>query len=710
MITSQLDSQGILTLTLNDVKAPVNTLGEQMLVHFKTALTQVTEETCKGVIITSSKKDFLVGADIKAALANRSLFLELVKEFKQLYRQLETCGKPVVAAINGTVLGGGYELCLACHHRIALKNKNIKIGLPEVGLGLLPGAGGTLRLPRLIGIEKAMTPLLTGTNYSPQEALELGLVDELVEDLDTLLAKAKSWIAEHEGVEQPWDQKGYTLPGGTVDRPEIGMTLLGTSGNILKKTYGNYISPKAILNAVYEGVQLPFDQASLVEDRYFKQCVLSDAARNMMRTFFVSRQKIKARREGVDHSIQCIGIIGAGLMGSGIAYAAASKGIRVLLKDISLEKAHQGKSYTERILKKRIVKGESTASEVEGILENIQTVSTYEDFKACDLVIEAVVEERSVKGQVIQEVQQYLRKDALLASNTSTLPIAGLSTNSLQPKNFIGLHFFSPVEKMTLVEIIKAKETSLECVHRCIDFVKSLGKLPIVVRDNRGFYTSRVFSTYITEGLYCILEGVRPALLENAGEISGMPMGPLEIADAVGLDLVCHIHQQVHQDTGEEYSEVYDVVRLLVEDLDRTGKKAGKGFYEYPEEGEKYLWKEMETYFPAIIQQPSVEALKERLLIIQALETVRCLEEGIIKNIEDADVGSVLGWGFPAYTGGVISYIDTMGVATFVRKCQELQEVYGERFKPTIGLKEMAVHQVTFYPQLAEEEVSFNEE
>ncbi|MEH0155732.1 3-hydroxyacyl-CoA dehydrogenase NAD-binding domain-containing protein [Limibacter armeniacum] len=706
MINYKIDNDGIAIISINDDMAPVNALGQKMGKKLGETFRLVAEnEDVIGIIVTSAKKDFIVGADVKEAASNREAFTKLAVELKKDLRYMETCGKPVVAAINGTALGGGYEVCLACHHRIALNHPKIQIGLPEVTLGLLPGAGGTQRLPRMIGVEKALEPILQGKRLNPEAALKVGMVDELAESPEALISKAKQWIKEKGDPIQPWDKDKFRLPGGNIDSPKVAMHITGAAGNILKMTYGNYPAPKAILNAIYEGLQLRFDRASEVEDRYFKQCVLSDVGRNMMRSLFINMKKAEngaARPKVIPvKKVTKVGILGAGMMGAGIAYVSAMAGIEVILKDISLESAEKGKSYSEELLKKRISKGRINEAKAKEILSLIKPTSSAKDVKDCDLVIEAVFEDRNLKAKVTQESEAVTSDTSIFASNTSTLPITGLAEASARPHNFIGMHFFSPVDKMPLVELIKGEQTSDEAVALSLDYIRQIRKIPIVVNDSRGFYTSRVFTTYILEGLACLQEGISPALIENAGKMVGMPVGPLAVADEVSIELIYKINKQTELDLGTTGDPTMAVAKKFVEELGRLGKKEGKGFYEYPQGGKKHLWSGLSEHYPLSRKQLTAKEVGKRLLHRQALEAVKCLEENVVTSPADADIGSILGWGVPPYTGGLISYIDTIGLKTFVSECEELASKYGDRFLPTPKLKEMATNGESFYQEEA---------
>ncbi|MFH1322194.1 MAG: 3-hydroxyacyl-CoA dehydrogenase NAD-binding domain-containing protein [Bacteroidota bacterium] len=725
MINYNLDKDGIAIISFNMPDSAVNVINTASIEAFEKRIDEaLADKAVKGIIITSGKKDFIVGGDLSQiiSITKPEEVMAITTRFHAILRKMETGEKPVVAAINGTALGGGYEVCLACHHRIAVNNPKIQIGLPEVQLGLLPGGGGTQRLPRMIGIQPSLLPLLEGRNMNPQQALDLGMIDATVETREGLIPAAKEWITsppaplqkesgDHPSkpsqkgsplAVQPWDGKKYRIPGGDVNTTNNANIIAATAGLLMKKTYGNYPAPLAILNSMYEGLQLPFDQALVVESRYLAKCVLSIEAKNMIRTLFFNMNKAnkgEARPAGIPETdIKKIGILGAGMMGAGIAYVSAMAGLDVVLKDVSKEHAEKGKQYSSKLLSKQLSKGRITQEKIDEVLSRINTTADPRDISGCDLVIEAVFESRELKATVTRESEAVMSEDAVFASNTSTLPITGLAEASSRPGNFIGLHFFSPVDKMRLVEIIIGKKTSDHAIAMSIDYIKRIKKTPIVVNDGRGFYTSRVFETYMFEGFECLAEGVSPALIENAGKAAGMPVGPLAVTDEVSLELIYEIIKQTELDIGQKDERIsIKVLNRFIEDFKRTGRKGGKGFYEYPKDEKKYLWPEISRYYPLATEQPDFEEIKRRLLHIQALESVKAFEENIVTKPEDADIGSILGLGFPPFTGGVMSYIDMIGVKTFVDECNELAEKYGKRFEPTKGLIEMAEKGERFY-------------
>ncbi|MBC7890584.1 MAG: enoyl-CoA hydratase/isomerase family protein [Sphingobacteriaceae bacterium] len=718
-------------LSWNVTNQPMNVLNDESIAAFDEALRNAyADPEVTGIIITSERPEFVAGADLKMILRNNGKpareMLAFSQTLQRIFRSIETSGKPAVAAINGTALGGGLEITLACHHRIALDTPKAQLGLPEVTIGLLPGAGGTQRLPRMIGIETAAPLLLEGKRLSPKEAHALGIVQELVSTPEELLEAAFRWLAANRAADrpaplQPWDEvnrktgkieakENFKIPGGAVQSPK-GMQLF-TAGTamLMDKTKGNFPAPLAILSCVYEGLQVNLDQGLAIESRHFVKLANGPVAKAMIRTLFFGMNEANkgvSRPKAVPaQDLKKVGILGAGMMGAGIAYVSAVAGIEVVLKDVSAEAAEKGKSYSTGLLEKAIQRGKSTREKADGILSRINPTASAADLEGCDLIIEAVFENRDLKTQVTQEAEPMLRAGGVFASNTSTLPISGLAQASANPKNFIGLHFFSPVDKMQLVEIILGKETSDEALALAMDFVKKIRKTPIVVNDRRGFYTSRCFSTYTDEGIRLLSEGVNPVLIENAGMLAGMPVGPLAVTDEVALDLVYKIAGQGIKDGVLNANDPSFLLAQGFVELGRLGKKAKAGFYEYPSEqgAKKYLWPGLAEHFPVAEIQPGLEEVKTRLLYRQALETVRCYEEGVIREKRDADVGSILAWGFPAYTGGTLSFVDFVGIERFVAECERLADAYGERFRPTEGLQSMAETGEGFYEKAVKAE------
>jgi len=707
-IDYQAGADGIATLTWQMSDVPMNVLNAASMAAYAAAVRRaIADPAIKGVIVTSAKPEFIAGGDLNMLLAfsDAQAMTRFTEELHGLMRGIEKSGKPFVAALNGSALGGGYEVALSCHRRIAADNPKAQIGLPEVGLGLLPGGGGTQRLPRLIGIRPALPFLLEGKKVSPAQALKAGMVDEVVPPTE-LLARARAWLlaAKPEDAIQPWDRKGFKLPGGPVQSPAGYETF--TAGNALlrAKTFGNYPAPEAIMSCVYNGCQVDIDTALKIEGREFVKLTVGPVSKNMIRTLFFGigeASKLAARPKGVPPaSYRRVGILGAGMMGAGIACAAAEAGLDVVLLDTTAELAARGKAYGEARWAKQAEQGRLSAEKCAALAARVRPTADFAALDGCDIVVEAVFEDRALKADVTRKAEAQLAPDAIFASNTSTLPISGLAQASARPANFIGLHFFSPAEKMPLVEVIVGKATSESCLARALDFVKALRKTPIVVNDSRGFYTSRVFSTYVGEGLTLLAEGVAPALIDNAGRMAGMPVGPLALADEVSLELMARIRRQTAADLGSAYqrSAIDEVCERMVDSaLGRLGKKAGKGFYEYPQGATKHLWAGLAGLWKPAATQPDVAEVRQRLMAIQSIETVRCLEEGVLRAPIDADVGAILGWGFPAYLGGPIGQIHSRGVAAFVADCDELARRHGPRFEPPKSLRTMAAEGKTFF-------------
>ena len=709
--STAVDADGIALVTMDSPGRSMNVFFPEVEQELVAILEQTTADPAvRGVVVTSGKPSFIAGYDLTEFLRSFGPGETAVGAYERfsgglqhVFRRIETCGKPWVAAINGLALGGGLELCLACHYRVMADDPKAFVGLPEVKVGLLPGGGGTQRLPRLIGIAQSLPHLLEGSNISAKEAKKLGLVQEVVPPAE-LIAAARRWLLGTPTAVQPWDQKGFKVPGGVgFGSASITQMFSGAAALVAKKTLHNYPAPAAILSCVFEGTLLPIEQGLDIEAKYFAQLVTSPVSRNLIRTMFVNKglaDKLSARPAGIPKSqVRKLGVLGAGMMGAGIAYVSALAGMDVILIDSTLELAEKGKAYSTKLLAKDVEKGKRTQEQAEAVLARIVPTVDYALLEGVDLVIEAVFEHRSIKADVTAKAEAVIPKTAVFASNTSTLPITGLAKASQRPKSFIGIHFFSPVEKMPLVEIIVGKQTGDEAIARALDYVGQLRKTPIVVNDSRGFYTSRCFSTYTAEGARMLEEGVEPALIESAGKLAGMPVGPLAVSDEVSLELAHKIMLQTSQDLGPKYKYPvsWPVVKHFVEDLKRFGRKSGAGFYDYPEGGRKRLWPGLRQEYPPLEKQPSIEELKTRLLYIQALEAARCYEEGVLRSVPEADIGSILGWGYPAYTGGTLSLIDTVGPAQFVAECKRLAKRHGERFKPTKGLLARAQTGETYY-------------
>ena len=663
---------------------------------------EAEKDAIAGVILTSAKKTFFAGGDlnelIKVTPADAADFYQMILRIKSQLRRLETLGKPVVAAINGAALGGGWEIALACHHRIVLNQSSITLGLPEVTLGLLPGGGGVVRTVRLLGLEKALPYLLEGKKVRPEAALKAGLVHALADNVDDMLAQARSWIAQNPNAKQPWDMPGYKLPGGSPNSPALAQMLAIAPSVLRDKTKGCYPAPEKILCAAVEGAQVDFDTAQLIEARYFTELTCGQVSKNMIGTFWFALNEINAgasRPQGIARSqTQKVGVLGAGMMGAGIAYVSAAAGIEVVLKDVTLESAEKGKSYSANLLDKKVAKGQMSAEQREAFLARITAADSEAAFAGCDLIIEAVFEDRELKGRVTAAAEKSALADAVIASNTSTLPITGLAQAVEKADKFIGLHFFSPVDKMPLVEIICGEHTSDQTLAKAFDYVMQIKKTPIVVSDSRGFFTSRVFGTFTNEGLAMLGEGVAPAMIETEARKAGMPVGPLAISDEVSMSLMNHIRQQTIKDLAAEGKTApehpaFAVVDLMLE-YKRPGKAAGGGFYEYPAGGKKHLWPALKTLFAKPSVAVSAADVRDRILFIQAIETVRCLEEGVLRSVADANIGSIFGIGYAAWTGGALQFINQYGLKAFVARAQQLAEQYGARFEPPKLLLEKA--------------------
>ena len=714
-------NNGVAVISWNMTTTPMNVLNDESIPEFEASLQKAYADTdVKGIIITSAKPEFVVGADLKMLLRQSSLppaeMLKTSLTLNRVFRSIETCGKPVVTAINGTALGGGYEICLASHYRVALDNPKTKIGLPEVKVGLLPGAGGTQRLPRMIGIQGALPLIIEGKDLGVKDALGMGMIDAVAATPADMMEKAMDYIVANPSPVKPWDQidkktgkivakDGYKIPNGNVQSPVGVQTFSAGTAMMMDKTKGNYPAPLEIMSCVYEGLQVNIDRALVIESRHFVRVATSKEAKSLIRTMFLGMNEANkgaSRPKNVPPTdVKKVGILGAGMMGAGVAYVSAVAGIEAILKDVTLEAAEKGKDYARGLLKKAVERGKMDTLKADGILDRIKTTADAADLQGCELMIEAVFENRDLKATVTREAEPMLAQNGVFGSNTSTLPITGLAAASAKPENFVGIHFFSPVDKMMLVEIIAGQQTSDYAIAVAVDFTRKIRKTPIVVNDSRGFYTSRCFGTYTSEGMELLKDGVSAQLIENVGKNIGMPVGPLAVTDEVALDLVYKIAAQAVKDgvlTDDDTS--YNVGKTFTE-LGRLGKKAKAGFYDYPEGAPKHLWAGLKEMYPEAATQPSAEEVKNRLLYRQALETVRCYEEGVIRTKLDADLGSILAWGFPPYTGGTLSFVDFVGIRTFVNTLNYLADTYGERFRPTQKLREMAAANEGFFTKAA---------
>ncbi|MEU6929465.1 3-hydroxyacyl-CoA dehydrogenase NAD-binding domain-containing protein [Streptomyces sp. NPDC046374] len=704
------DETGVVTLVLDDPNQSANTMNQA----FRASITAIAEraeaekDTIRGIVYTSAKKTFFAGGDlkdmVKAGPEDAQAIFDTAIEIKNALRRIETLGKPVVAAINGAALGGGYEIALASHHRVALDAPGSKIGLPEVTLGLLPGGGGVARTVRLMGITDALLKvLLQGTQYNPQRALDNGLVHELAATPEEMLAKARAFIDAHPESHQPWDVPGYKIPGGTPSNPRFAANLPAFPANLRKQLNGApYPAPRNIMAAAVEGSQVDFETALTIESRYFTELVTGQTAKNMIQAFFFDLQAVNSganRPRGVEpRPVRKVAVLGAGMMGAGIAYSCARAGIQVVLKDVSTESAAKGKAYSEKLCTKAVAKGRTTQEKADALLALITPTGDAADLAGCDAVIEAVFEDTALKHKVFQEIQHVVEPDALLCSNTSTLPITVLAEGVERQSDFIGLHFFSPVDKMPLVEIIKGERTGDEALARAFDLVRQINKTPIVVNDSRGFFTSRVIGHFINEGVAMVGEGAEPASVEQAAAQAGYPAKVLSLMDELTLTLPRKIRNETRK-AVEEAGGTWTshpgetVIDRMVDEFGRTGRSGGAGFYDYAEDGKRgKLWPGLREHFTKPGTDIPFRDMQERMLFAEALDTVRLVEEGVLTSVADANIGSILGIGFPAWTGGVLQYINGYegGVAGFVTRARELAATYGERFTPPALLVEKA--------------------
>ena len=716
-----VDADGIALVTWNMPGRSMNVIDASVMEELAAIVERVASDgAIKGAVLTSGKDAFCAGADLTmletqsrafAALlksqgeeaANQHLFTES-RKFSQIARRVETCGKPWVAALNGTAMGGGFELALACHRRIAADNDKTRLGLPEIKVGLFPGGGGTQRVARMMPPADALQFLLKGDQLRLSRAKAMKLVDEVVPAAE-LVQKSKDWIKAGGSAKAPWDVDGFKLPGGLV-YSKAGMMVFPPANALYRReTYDNYPAARAILQVVYEGLQLPMDQALRVESRYFAKILRSPEAAAMIRSLFVSMQELNkgARRPaGVPaKKVKKVGILGAGFMGAGVAYVTAQAGIDVVLIDRDQESADKGKAHSQKLITDQINRGRATAADRDALLARITATPDYAALKDCDLIVEAVFEDRKVKEEAIAKAQAVIGSETIFGSNTSTLPITSLAKTFKDTPRFIGIHFFSPVDRMMLVEVILGKETGDAALAVALDYVRAIRKTPIVVNNSRGFYTSRVVGTYIREGQLMLTEGVPAAMIENVGRMAGMPVGPLSLTDEVAVDLAWKVVKATEADLGPQAIDPAQKALLeeLVEKRGRYGRKNGKGFYDYPQGAPKRLWPGLSELQSKKLDPDTIdiEELKHRLLAIQALESARCVEEGVVTDMREADVGSILGFGYAPFTGGTISYIDGMGAKAFVALCENLTKRYGDRFKPTKLLLEMAKTGDTFY-------------
>lgn len=711
-----VDADGIALITFDVPGRSMNTLTSGVMAEIPQWVERVkTDDAIKGAVLTSGKASgFCAGADLGdmagGMLAGGSLqeAYDAGWKLNGALRALETCGKPVAAAINGLALGGGLELTLACHYRVVADDSKIQLGLPEIKVGLFPGGGGTQRLTRLIGVQAAMTAMSAGSSWRPNDAKGAGVVHEVVARGSEVEA-AKAWIKGGGKAVQPWDDKGFKQPGGGPYHPAGIQNFLVGNAMLRKQSYGNYPAVLNLMKAVYEGVQVPMDAALRIETRYFIKTLMTPQAQAMIRSLFLSKQELDkgaVRPAGVPKSDpKKVTVIGAGMMGAGIAYVQALAGIETILIDRTQEDADKGKAHVADLLKKRLAKGQITQDKYDALLASVVATTDYDLIKGSDLVIEAVFENREIKADVTKRAEAQLAPGAVFGSNTSTLPITGLAEASVRPEDFIGIHFFSPVDKMMLVEVILGEKTGEAAIAKSLDYIMKIKKTPIVVNDGRGFYTSRCFGTYVAEGMAMLEEGYAPALIDNIGRMTGMPRGPLEMHDDVALDLSVKIAKQTALDLGDKYQPLpgSQIVQKMVEELGRYGRKNGMGFYDYDQKPKK-IWAGLAELAPVKINDSTpelVEDQKRRLLYRQAVEVARCWEEGVIDDPREADVGAILAWGFAPWTGGPITMIDQTGLKAFVAQADDYAARYGDRFKVPQLLRDMAARGETFYGNFA---------
>jgi 3-hydroxyacyl-CoA dehydrogenase/enoyl-CoA hydratase/3-hydroxybutyryl-CoA epimerase len=708
-IRYERDADGVVTLTFDAPGRSTNTLNSGFRTSFAAAVDRLERERddITGVVLTSAKDTFVVGADLdemnRSGPVDAAELTETLDGLKAQLRRLEKLGRPVVAAINGTALGGGWEIALSCHHRICLDDPKIQLGFPEVQLGLLPGAGGVVRTVRLLGLEQALPLLLEGKRLRPAAAEKAGLVHERAATAEEMAAKARAWIAGHADAQQPWDAApDYQPPGMSPKDPSVAGMLAAGPAMLWKKTRGHYPAPERILAAAVESLQVDIDTAMKVETEYFVELASGQVARNMIGTFWFGLNEVNAgkSRPGTapTYTTSKLGVLGAGMMGGGIAYVAAKAGIDVVLKDVSVSAAEKGRQYSATILDKRVGKGRMTAEERDAVLARITPTADDADLAGCDLVIEAVFEDRTVKDTVLRAADKFALPDAVIASNTSTLPITGLATSVADQSRFVGMHFFSPVERMPLLEIIRGRRSGDEALAKAFDFARQIGKTPIVVNDGRGFYTSRVFGLYVAEGAAMLSEGVPAPVIENVARRAGMPVGPLAVLDEISMTTALRIRRQTVKDLAEQGiaeedlpgKAAFGVITAMAEELGRPGKAAGAGFYDYPADGKKRLWSGLAERWERADHGVPVADIRDRLLFTMALETVRAMEEGVVTSTADANVGSIFALGYAPASGGTLQFVNAYGVAEFVSRTEYLAERYGEQFAVPALLRDKA--------------------
>jgi len=695
---------GAALITIDMQDSPVNVMNDAFSVMLDEVLAKLEADkaSLKGVILTSAKQVFVAGGDVPKILQLRENGAEagyaFVEGLKAQLRQLETLGVPVVAALNGSALGGGLELALAAHHRVSLDDPKIQFGFPEVGLGVLPGGGGIVRSVRMLGLMKALPLLTEGRRLNPVQALEIGLVDELVTNSDALIERAETWIAANADATQPWDRKGYRIPGGDMFTPQNAGAMASFPSMIFKKTRGLLPAAERILNVAAEGTQVSFAAACEIESRGFAELLMTPPAGNLIRTMFIQMGEIAsgASRPPIEgkNKVATLGVVGAGMMGRGIAYSAALAGIGVVLKDVTVEAAENGKAYSQGLLDKDVAREKRTVEQRDAILARIHATADMADLSSCDMVIEAVFEDVELKHGIFRNIEAVLPASAVVATNTSTLPISLLAKGSQRPDKFIGLHFFSPVDKMHIVEIICGEATSPETLAKAYDFVQQIKKTPIVVNDSRGFFTSRVFSVFIDEGDRLLKDGVDPVVIENLARQAGMPVGPLAVQDEVMMDMLLRTfraNQALDAELNDDYAKVYEICGELCDTMSsrgRPGRSAGAGFYDYAADGSKVLWPGLADLFGGKTEMAH-DDIRDRMMYRMVIEAARCLHEGVVNNVRDGNVGSILAFGFPVHTGGVYQFVRSAGVDVFMARAQELAQAFGERFEPPAGFADV---------------------
>jgi len=717
--TMKTDADGVAIITWDTQGKSMNVLNLDALAELEACVdTALADDAVKGIIITSGKDgSFAGGMDLNVIAKMKEMagdnpaqgLMDGIMHMHEVLRKIERAGmdpktnkggKPVACAMPGTGLGIGFEIPLACHRIFVADNPKAKIGLPEIMVGIFPGAGGTTRLVRKMGAMAASPFLLEGKLSDPAKAKSAGLIDEVVA-ADELMNAAKAWVLSAPKIVKPWDEKGYKMPGGAPFTPAGFMTFLGASAMVHGKTKGVYPAAKALLQAVYEGALVPFDTALKVEARNFVNVLMNPSSAAMIRSLFINKEALEkgANRPGVpDQTVKKVGILGAGMMGAGIAYVSANAGINVVLIDASQEAADKGKSYSEAILDKGIQRRKVSEEKKAQVLDRVTATTDYAALEGCDLIVEAVFEDVGVKAGVTEKAEAVIPQDAIFATNTSTLPITELAKASKRPDQFIGIHFFSPVDKMLLVEIIKGRETGDVAVAKALDFVRQIRKTPIVVNDARFFYANRCILPYVNEGVRMLREGVAPALIENAAKLVGMPLGPLQLTDETSIDLGAKIARATKSAMGAGYDDSADEVIFWMEEEGRLGRKAGAGFYAYDDKGKRQgLWEGLSDRYPTAEDQPSLTDVQHRLLFAQVLEAVRAFEDGVLEDIREGDVGAILGWGFAPWSGGPFSWLDILGTPYAAERCAELTRIHGPRFTPPELLKEMAAKGQSFY-------------